>query len=433
MGIETRNGDRTPTRPPLEWHLDSFWSEERLFAELERVFDICHGCRRCADLCPAFSTLFELVDESSSLSLENVEKQDYWRVVECCYLCDRCYATRCPYIPPHEYQVDFALLMLRAKAVQLRKRRGGTLGERLLAAPDVVGDLAAVPLVGPLLCASIDNPLSRWLLRVPSGRRLVGCQRNTLRRRLERRQKGRSHPVSSLPADEERVALFATCHGNYSHPEIGEHLKAILEHNHVPMALVDGERCCGLASLERGDLDGVEVAKRFNVPRLAEWVERGWDVLVPQPSCLQLFRRWLPALFPDDPQVHRVKTAVRDPFEYLMALHAKGRLKTDFRHALGVVALHLSCRLQMDDGDATRRLLSLVPDTYVEVVEGCIGGGMGACEASRRKPIVEGMRQLMPDHCSSNCLIAGDEIEAWLEEEGRMRHPLELMRMAYGI
>ena len=426
-------GNEAPLRPPLEWRRTSFWDEERLFEELERVFDICHGCRRCLTLCPAFSTLFELVDESSTMRLDGVAREDYWRVVERCYLCDLCYATRCPYIPPHERMVDFPHLMLRAKAVRYRKRGGGPLGERLSISPDALGSVAAIPVLGRMVCAAIDNPLTRRLLRVPSETGLAGCRRDTLRRRLARRSDMSGKSARQMVG--EGVVLFVTCHGNYRFPEVGEHLIAILEHNAVPVVVVERERCCGMSGFERGDLEGVREAKEFNVQRLAKWVGKGWKVLILQPSCLQLFRRWLPALFPDDGMVHQVSMAVLDPFEFLASFRHAGRLKTDFRHALGVVACHLPCRLRVDgSGAGIRELLSLIPDTYVEMVEGCAGSGCAPSGGGARDSgMGERIRQIMPDHYGSACMLAGRCIELERADGSRVEHPLALLRKAYGI
>ena len=43
-----------PTRHPIAWKDEHFWDETALNQELERVYDICHGCRRCVSLCDAF-------------------------------------------------------------------------------------------------------------------------------------------------------------------------------------------------------------------------------------------------------------------------------------------------------------------------------------------------------------------------------------------
>ena len=85
-----------PTRHPLDWKSESFWDEGALDKELERVFDICHGCRRCVSLCQAFPVLFDLVDASPTMEVDGVAKSDYGKVVEQCYLCDLCYQVKCP-------------------------------------------------------------------------------------------------------------------------------------------------------------------------------------------------------------------------------------------------------------------------------------------------------------------------------------------------
>ena len=96
-------------------------TRRRSSKELHRVFDICHGCRRCFSLCQSFPTLFDAIDASPTLELDGVDKRVYWQVVEHCYLCDMCYMTKCPYVPPHPWNVDFPHLMLRAKAVRAKK------------------------------------------------------------------------------------------------------------------------------------------------------------------------------------------------------------------------------------------------------------------------------------------------------------------------
>src|SRR5918993_739116 len=135
-----------PTRHPIDWRSPDYRDEGHAFAEMERVFDICHGCRRCVSLCASFPTLFDLVDATADGEVHGVDKKDYAKVVDQCYLCDLCYMTKCPYVPPHPWNVDFPHLMLRAKAIRYGKGTVGT-GEKLLAATDVHGQLAGIPIV----------------------------------------------------------------------------------------------------------------------------------------------------------------------------------------------------------------------------------------------------------------------------------------------
>ena len=135
-----------PTRHALDWRNPDFYDEAKLEKELERVYDICHGCRRCVNLCTAFPTLFDLVDESSTMEVDGVDKKDFWKVVDQCYLCDMCYMTKCPYVPPHPWNLDFPHLMLRAKAVQFKKGEA-RFRDRLLTSTDRLGKLATIPVV----------------------------------------------------------------------------------------------------------------------------------------------------------------------------------------------------------------------------------------------------------------------------------------------
>jgi len=157
-----------PTRHPVAWRLPDFYDEAKVLAELERIFGICHGCRRCVNLCTAFPTLFDLVDASATLEVDGVQKSQFWKVVDQCYLCDMCYMTKCPYVPPHPWNVDFPHVMLRAKAVKFKKGEV-RLRDRLLSSTDAIGRLAAIPVVAQVVNAVNRNSASRALLEKAIG------------------------------------------------------------------------------------------------------------------------------------------------------------------------------------------------------------------------------------------------------------------------
>src|SRR5579863_5028130 len=173
MAATTDGGGRegsleAPTRHPLAWREPAFYDEAALDAELHRVFDICHGCRRCFSLCQSFPLLFDAIDASPTMELDGVDRRVYWQVVENCYLCDMCYMTKCPYVPPHPWNVDFPHLMLRAKA--LRARQGQIrLADRLLSSVDAVGRIAGIPVVAEIVNAANRNGVARKLLNQAFG------------------------------------------------------------------------------------------------------------------------------------------------------------------------------------------------------------------------------------------------------------------------
>ena len=435
---------QAPTRHPLEWREPGFYNEEALMEELERVFDICHGCRRCVSLCQSFPTLFDLVDNSPTLEMDGVKKEDYWQVVDHCYLCDLCFMTKCPYVPPHEWNVDFPHLMLRAKAVKFKK---GDIKKRdkLLTNTDMVGKLAGIPVVVQAVNAANRSGAMRKMLDKVLGVHpeaiLPQYHSKTLRKRVKNRD---GNGQVAVPAGRTRgkVALFATCYGNYNEPHVGEDLIAVFRHNDIPVTLAEKERCCGMPKLELGDLEAVARAKEVNIPALVKLVDKGWDIVAPVPSCVLMFKQELPLMFPDDPEVAKVKQAIFDPFEYLMLRHKEGKLKTDFKKELGSVSYHVPCHLRVQNiGLKTREALSLVPNTKIDTIERCSGhDGTYAVKSEFHKismkickPVVNRVEQAKPDHYSSDCPMAGHQIENGLQTGMKPEHPMSLLRQAYDI
>ncbi|MCH9693112.1 MAG: Fe-S oxidoreductase [Gammaproteobacteria bacterium] len=433
-----------PTRHPLDWQSEEFYDEGPLFDELERVFDICHGCRRCFNLCNAFPTLFDAVDESETMEVDGVPKEVYWDVVDHCYICDMCYMSKCPYVPPHEWNIDFPHLMLRAKAARFKKQ-GAPVRDKMLAATDAVGKLATIPVVVKAVNAVNRGVTSRKLLESTLGIHhkapIPEYHSKTARKRLARlRDAG---DVTPSPSDNTRgkVALFATCYGNRNKPEIDEDLVAVFEHNGIPMALAEKEKCCGMAKLELGDLNAVDKAKQVNIPILAAMVDAGWDIVTPIPSCTLMFKQELPLMYPDDADVLKVRDAMYDPFEYLMLRHKDGVMNTDFKFPLGKVSYQVPCHTRVQNiGLKTRDLLKLVPDTTVEAIERCSGhDGTYAVkkefhEVSKKiaRPVVNKLKRSEADHFVSDCPMAADQIVQDLDDYDA-NHPMSLLRKAYGI
>ncbi|MBV9697197.1 MAG: Fe-S oxidoreductase [Gammaproteobacteria bacterium] len=437
-----------PTRHPIEWRSPAFYDEPALTQELERVFDICHGCRRCFALCNAFPLLFDAVDATPEGEVAAVDKQVYWQVVDHCYLCDMCFMTKCPYVPPHPWNVDFPHLMLRAKAVRTRSE-GLPLRARTLAATDTVGAIAGIPVVAPLVNAVNRTRAGRALLAAtlgvdPSAPVPRYAQRSA-RRRLRRLGTTAQPPAAQAqgtPGTSGRVALFTTCYGNRNAPALAEDLAAVLTHNGIEVRLLPRERCCGMPRLELGDLAGVARLKAQNLPPLLAAVRAGFDVLAPIPSCVLMFKQELPLMFPEDGELREVAARIFDPFEYLMRRHQAGLLRTDFKNELGKVSYHVPCHLRVQNlGLKTRDVLQLVPGTSIEVIERCSGhnGTYGvkrefrAASVKIGRPVVQRIAAGDAAHYSSDCPMAGEQIESGLAGRGPPEHPLALLRRAYGI
>ncbi len=442
-----------PTRHPVDWRNPQFRDHDAFNAEAQRIFDICHGCRRCVSLCGAFPTLFDLIDEGKSGEIDGVAKADYSKVVDQCYLCDVCYMTKCPYVPPHPWNVDFPHLMLRGKAIKFEE--GNTrVRDRLLTSTDQVGKLASIPVVVKAV---------NWANRTPAIRavmdKALGVAANTQlppyssARFREHAQRSLAWPVRNGARTPGRVAIFSTCYVNYNEPGIGHDLTRLLEHNEIPYVLVEQEACCGMPKLELGDFASVEALKNLNIPELARYAREGFAILAPVPSCTLMFKQELPLLFAEDEEVLLVAEAMFDPFEYMVARDKDKLLKRDFVKPLGKVSYHIPCHSRVQNvGQKTREALEWIPETTVNTVERCAGhdGTWGVksefIEMSMKigKPVFRQMGADEPDFVSSDCPIAGRRIaegiglqkETGAQEPGpvpRKEHPLTLMCIAYGI
>lgn len=432
-----------PTRHPLGWKEEEFWDKASLESELERVYDICHGCRRCVSLCDSFPTLFDLIDESETFEVDGVAKEDYVKVVDQCYLCDLCYMTKCPYVPPHDFNIDFPHLMLRAKA-QKFKAQGASFRDKTLTSTDTVFGMTSIPLVDVTINALNNTSGFRKVLEstldIHHEAPVPKFHSNTLRKRV----KSTIRAITPTPVGDTtgKVALYATCYGNYNSPEIGEDFVKVFQHNDIHIDIVPKEKCCGMPKLELGDLDSVNALKEANIPVLANLVDEGYDLIAPIPSCVLMYKQELPLMYPDDPDVIKVQKAFFDPFEYLWNRHKAGALKLEFPNAIGNVAYQVACHQRVQNiGLKTRDVLALVEGSEIIAHERCSGhDGTYAVKKETRdksvkiaRPTVRKVDAQDPDHFISDCPMAGTQIAHLSEKVDKAEHPMTLLRMAYGL
>ena len=388
------------------------------------------------------------MDESDTGEVDAVDKTVYWDVVDECYLCDMCYRSKCPYVPPHEWNVDFPHLMLRAKA-QRFKKDGASLRDRLLSDTERVGSLAGIPVVSGIVNAVNQSSVGRVVIE-----KALGVDRSapvpkyhsrTARKRLSASVAARPDSVDraaqAANGTRGRVVLYTTCYGNRNEPEVCEDLVAVFEHNEIPVSITRSEDCCGMPKLELGDLESIARATEKNIPRLLEWVRSGWDIVAPVPSCVLMFKQELPLLFPDDADVRAVADAFFDPFDYLVRRHKDGLLNIQFERALGKVAYQVPCHLRVQNiGLKTKTVLELVPDTTVEAIERCSGhdGTYGvkkrfrAASVKIARPVMRRVEQSGADHFVSDCPMAGAQIAGGVDGVEAL-HPMTLLRRAYAI
>ena len=439
-----------PTRHAIDWQGADYYDEGAALKEMERVFDICHGCRRCVSLCQSFPNLFDLVDATADGEVHGVKKDDYWKVVDQCYLCDLCYMTKCPYTPPHPWNLDFPHLMLRAKAIKFKQGHVKA-GEKFLASTDVHGQFAGIPIVVQTVNAVNKTKLARKTIDKALGVHPDAWMPElaTKRFRWSASKAGKATVVHNGERTPGRVAIFSTCYVNYNEPGIGHDLIKLLDHNDIPYVIVDKESCCGMPKLELGDLESVARHKQANIPVLARYAKDGFAIVSAVPSCTLMFKQELPLMFPDCAETQAVKEAMYDPFEYFIARHKDGLLKTDFKAALGKVSYHIPCHGRVQNiGKKTEDMFKLVGSKVavtLNTVERCSGhaGTYGVKTPTHPvamkigKPVFKAMARDEPDFISSDCALAGHHIAQGMAQAGTpakaLRHPLTLVRLAYGL
>jgi len=436
-----------PTRHPIDWQDEKFWDEDDLNAELERVFDICHGCRRCFNLCDSFPTLFDLVDESESGELDTVDKSDYKKVVDGCTLCDMCFLTKCPYVPPHEFNLDVPHLMVRARAVQLKKGEYG-LAERNLTETDRNGKLGCGFSGLTNWATRRDNSLTR-----PVMEKVAGIDRNAElpkfnKTRLTKAAKGGIAPNPDGLAGGRKVALYATCFAEYNNADIGLAAQEVLAKQGCEVEIVY-PTCCGMPQLEHGDLARVADNAALAAAELKPWIEKGYDVVAPVPSCALMLKFEWPLIATGNDDVTLLAQNTFDISEYVVDIARKEGLAEGLS-SIGNVALHISCHSRAQNmGQKGAEMLRLIPDSKVSVIERCSGhgGSWGVMKDNFEtalkvgKTAARNVAKADAAHIVSECPLARDHLVQGVEllQDGKRpdvsqaTHPIELLAKAYGI
>lgn len=424
----------------------AYFDEADLRGELTRVYDLCHGCRLCLSLCPSFPTLFNLIDaKDGEVAALNTQEQD--QVVDECYQCKLCYI-KCPYTPPHDWQLDFPRLMLRAEAV--KNCKGGTLRGRLstqfLARTDLLGKVGS--LTAPVTNALTGKPgsVARKMLDRTAGiasERVLPPYARTRFTTWFKRRAARGGGKLGRP-EQAKAAIFPTCMVEYQNPDVGKDLVAVYEHNGVDCELAGGPGgigCCGAPWLHSGEFGPFRKQAARNVAALADVVRGGRDVVVPQPTCSYVLKRDYPEYLGTD-DARLVAEHTYDAAEYLWRLH-KGEgtgIDTEFDGDVPeTTAYHAPCHLQAQNIGLRSRDLIKLTGTKVTVVQKCSGidGTWGLrsenYELARKvaQPMREAIERAKPDAVVGDCHLANGAI---VQETGwKPLHPMQFIARAYGL
>ena len=438
----------TTLRPTIDWADPAFYDEAALDAEMRRVFDVCHTCRRCIMLCDSFPRLFDLIDGSESGELDTVDSAGIGAVADACTLCDMCYMTSCPYVPPHVYALDFPHLMMRHRAIAEKKGEHGYF-EKRLGETDKNGRLAQR--LAPLAnwASSCKNKLTR-----PALERIAGVHREAALPRYHVKtfaRRAAAEPVTvnaEAPAAGRKAVLYSTCFVEYNNPGIGMAARAVLAKNGVETEIVY-PGCCGMPQLERGALGDVAAKAKAISGTLLAWTDKGYDIIALTPSCALMLKMEWPIVLPDHAAIKRVAEHTSDIAEYVVGIARGEGLAEGLQPLEGNIAFHFACHARAQNiGAKAAVMLRMIPKTNVLIMQRCSGhgGSWGVMKENFEVAMKVGesvMKQAAESgrkYVSSECPLAGDHIVQGMERfaEGKpapavSHHPIELFAMAYGL
>jgi len=454
-----------PVRHPIDWNDPDFYDMQKVEAECERVFDLCHGCRRCFNLCDSFPRLFDLIDEGPTGELDGVKKQDYGKVVEACTLCDLCFMVSCPYVPPHEWNIDFPHLMLRYRAAEL-KAGHSDYWTKQLTETDRNGRLAGkVPGLANW-ATDLHNQMMRGLMEKVAGVDAKASLPKFHGRTFTAEARRKAPTVNAdAPAAGRKAVLYATCFVNYNNPTTGRAAQAVLAKNGVEtVAAYPG--CCGMPQFERGDVSRVAERARQVSKDLCAYIDQGYDIIALTPSCALMLKFEWPLLLPDDEEVAKLSKATSDITEYVVDIAGKEGLAEGLQPLDGGVALHIACHARAQNmGNKATEMMKLVPETPVKQILRCSGHGgswgvmkgnfevalkvgrpaarQAAQTATKAKEAAakEGENAPTKTYLSSECPLAGEHLRQGIDalqmddkpEFVEAPHPIELFARAYGL
>lgn len=442
-----------PVRHPLDWKNPAFYDETALDAELRRVFDICHGCRRCFNLCDSFPRLFDLVDGSKSGELDTVDSKDFKPIVDACTLCDMCFLTKCPYVPPHEFNLDLPHLLLRYRIVEAQQK-GIPFADRQLTKTDRNGKVASVAPGVVNWATSCSNKVARGVMEKVAGIDSKAELPKYSGQSFVKLAAANAPEVNrAAPAYGRKAVLYATCFTNYNNPNTGLLARAVLAKNGVETEVVH-PACCGMPLLEQGLIEETAAAAREVAAAFRPWIEKGYDIIPLVPSCALMLKFEWPLILPEDADIKMLAKSSWDLSEYIVDIARKEGMAPGMQPVEGGIAVHIACHARAQNmGQKAADLVRLVPEADVTVIERCSGhGGTWGYKKENfevaikvGKPAARTVSGAGKMYLTSECPLSGQHILQGMERLSNgsgngaaptpelLGHPIEFLARSYGI
>jgi glycerol-3-phosphate dehydrogenase subunit C len=434
-----------PIRHPINFEHPDFLDPKKLDDEMRRAFDICHGCRRCFNLCDSFPRLFDMIDESENENVESLKSEQFEPVVDACTLCDMCFMTKCPYVPPHDFDLDFPHLMLRYRAAQ----------KKLNKLPIVPAQLAKIDRnakIGVMLsslinwASNIKNKFFRKILELVAGIdmrvKLPVYNSETFTNFFKKN----NEPINNdAPSKNRKVVIYSTCFVNFNKKDTGIAALKVLKKNGVEVQEAY-PGCCGMPFLEQADLPKVvEQAKKVSKD-LLDWIDRGYQIITLTASCGLMLKFEWPLLLPNDEKIKKLSKSVSDIDEYIVNIAQNEGLADGLHEIDGGVTVHNACHARAQNmGIKARDMLKFIPNIKMDVVERCAGHGgtFGVMKETHDlaikvgRPTARQIKNKKNKYMASDCPLAGKhlkqlEADTYIANDEAL-HPIQLMAKSYKL
>ena len=433
---------KAPTRHPVDFENPDFLNPEKLDTEMRRVFDICHGCRRCFNLCDSFPKLFDMIDNSKDEDVQSLSSDKFSEVVDACTLCDMCFMTKCPYVPPHEFNLDFPHLMLRYRMLQ-KKQKKLPIIQSELAKTDRNGKIGTMFSSIINFITNVKNKISRQILQfflgIDKKAHLPKYNSETFSNTFKKLKK------KSNPNFKRKVVIYSTCFVNFNKKNTGEAALKVLQHNNVEVEH-SYAGCCGMPYLEQADPKKVAEQAKLVSKELLKFVEKGYKIITLTASCGLMLKFEWPLLLPKNEEIKNLAKNTFDIDEYIVDLANNEGLTKGLKEIEGGITVHHACHARAQNmGNKARDMLKLIPNVKIDVVERCAGHGgtFGVMKESHKTAVKVGkitastVKRKKNKYMASDCPLAGKHIKQLAEDTNIVSdetlHPIELIAKSYRI
>jgi len=443
--MNKEGGTQAPTRHPIDFDHPDFLDEKKLDQEMRRVFDICHGCRRCFNLCDSFPKLFDMIDKSKNEDVESLSSDKFAPVVDSCTLCDMCFMTKCPYVPPHEFDLDFPHLMLRYRTLQKKQKKLPVIPAQLAK----MDRNAKIGIMFPWFInwgLNIKNKIIRNILElIFSIDKRVDLPKYNSETFTNYFKKNNKSIKKEGISQNRKVVIYSTCFVNFNKKDTGVAALKVLKKNGVEVQEAY-PGCCGMPFLEQADLPKVVKQAKKISKDLLRWVEKGYKVITLTASCGLMLKFEWPLLLPKNEDVKKLSKNVSDIDEYIVDISNKEGLAAGLQEIDGGVTVHHACHARAQNmGIKARDMLKLIPNIKIDVVERCAGHGgtFGVMKSTHHiaskvgRPTARQIKNKNNKYMASDCPLAAKHLKQ-LEQDTKISsdetlHPIELMAKSYKL